>query len=99
MLSRGAAHLNVDAGGQVERHELVHGLGGEILHVNQPLVQAHLKLLARVLVHVGGAQHGVDLPPARRSEGWVQSRQGRTMHSWQHRGWRGGGHDVGSVRL
>src|SRR5439155_181800 len=44
--------LDVDAGGQVELHQRVHGLGGGIDDVEEPLVGAHLELLARGLVHV-----------------------------------------------
>lgn len=35
-------HLDIHAGGQVQGHEAVDGGGGQVLHVNQPLVQAHL---------------------------------------------------------
>lgn len=38
----GASHLHIHAGGQVQGHELVDGGGGQVLHINQPLVQAHL---------------------------------------------------------
>lgn len=35
-------HLDIHASGEVQGHELVHCLGGQVLDVNQPLVQAHL---------------------------------------------------------
>ena len=38
-----APHLHIHAGGQVQRHQAVDGLGGQVLDVNQPLVQAHLR--------------------------------------------------------
>lgn len=40
---RGSTHLDIHAGGQVQGHQLVHCLGGQVLDVNQPLVQAHLQ--------------------------------------------------------
>src|SRR5689334_7041439 len=42
----------VDAGGQVELHQRVDGLRRGIHDVEQPLVRAHLELLARRLIDV-----------------------------------------------
>src|SRR5438128_5574126 len=50
--------LDVDAGGQVELHQRVHGLRRGIDNVEESLVGAHLELLARGLVDVGAPQHG-----------------------------------------
>src|SRR5439155_1242092 len=50
--------LDVDAGGQVELHQRVHGLRRGIDNVEQSLVGAHLELLARGLVDVWAPQHG-----------------------------------------
>ena len=41
--------LDVDAGGELEAHKRVHGLGGRVKDVDQALVRADLELLARVL--------------------------------------------------
>src|SRR5215468_7924063 len=45
--------LDVDTGGEVELHQRVHGLRRRIDDVEQPLVRAHLELLAALLVDVG----------------------------------------------
>src|SRR5438876_12417308 len=50
--------FDVDAGRQVELHQRIHRLGRGIDDVQQPLVGAHLELLARRLVDVGAPQHG-----------------------------------------
>src|SRR5213594_4391307 len=50
--------LDVDAGGQVELHQRVHGLRRGIDNVEESLVGAHLELLARGLVDVWAPQHG-----------------------------------------
>ena len=44
--------LDVDAAREIELHQRVHRLGRGIEDVEQPLVGAHLELLARGLVHV-----------------------------------------------
>src|ERR1051326_2106638 len=44
--------LDVDAGRKVELHQSVDGLRGRIDDVEQPLVRAHLELLAALLVDV-----------------------------------------------
>ena len=76
--------LDVDASGEVELHELVHRLGGEVADVEEALVGANLEVLARVLVDVGGAEDAVN--PATRREahgagnlgaGRLQGRAGR----------------------
>src|SRR5581483_7380656 len=51
--------LDVDAGRQVEPLEGVDGLRRRLEDVEQPLVDPHLEVLARVLVDVGGADHAV----------------------------------------
>lgn len=56
--------LHIHAGGKIELHEPVDGLRGQVLDVYQPLVGAQLKLLPGVLVHMGGAEHGVNALPA-----------------------------------
>ena len=58
--------LHVDARGQVQPHELVDGLRGKLLDIQQPLVGPRFKVLPRVLVDVRRAQHAVDAPPAPR---------------------------------
>src|SRR6185437_13402936 len=45
--------LDVDVGRQVETHERVDGLRSRVDDVDQPLVRAHLEVLAAVLVLVG----------------------------------------------
>src|ERR687890_1190621 len=42
--------LHVDAGGQVELHQRVHGLGRRIDDIEHALMRAHFELLARLLV-------------------------------------------------
>src|SRR4249920_3255580 len=44
--------FDVDAGGEVELHQRVHGLRGRIDNVEKALVGAHLELLAALLVDV-----------------------------------------------
>src|SRR5215204_2269262 len=51
--------LDVDAGREVELHERVDRLWRRIENVHQPFVRADLELLARLLVDVRAAQHGV----------------------------------------
>src|SRR2546430_11378092 len=43
--------FHVDAGGQIQLRQGVHGLGPRIEDVDQPLVRLQLKLLAALLVH------------------------------------------------
>src|SRR5215472_6033533 len=49
--------LDVDAGGEVELHERVHGLRRRVDDVEQALVGAHLELLAALLVNMRRAVH------------------------------------------
>src|SRR6185312_1846789 len=51
--------LHVHARGKVELHQRVHRLRSGIENVEQTLVRADLKLLARLLVHVRRTQHRV----------------------------------------
>src|SRR5436190_23319600 len=51
--------LDVDAGGEVEALERLHGLAGGLDDVDQPLVDPHLEMLAAVLVLVRRADHAV----------------------------------------
>src|SRR5687767_9225288 len=51
--------LDVHARGQVEALQRVDGLGAVLHDVEQPLVDAHLEVLAAVLVLVGRADHRV----------------------------------------
>src|SRR2546428_7884969 len=53
--------FNVDAGREVESHQRVDRLRGRRVDVDQPLVRAHLEVLARVLVLERGADHAVDV--------------------------------------
>src|SRR5215510_15328439 len=50
--------LDVDAGGEIELHQRIHGLRRRIDDVEQPLVGAHLELLAALLVDVWRAVDG-----------------------------------------
>src|SRR5262245_61991146 len=51
--------LDVHARRELELHQCVDGLRRGIQDVDQPFVRAHLELLARLLVDVRPAQHGV----------------------------------------
>src|SRR5262249_38704153 len=53
--------FNVDARRQVEAHQLVDRLRRRAQDVDQPLVRAHLEVLARVLVLEGAADYAVDV--------------------------------------
>lgn len=53
-----STHLNIHAGGQVQGHELVHCLGGQVLDVDQPLVQAHLQEMRGRMQHRGEVKKG-----------------------------------------
>src|SRR5690625_1427857 len=53
--------LDVDAGREVEPHERVDGLRRRVDDVDQPLVRAHLEVLARVLVLVRRADYAVNV--------------------------------------
>src|SRR6185437_16145670 len=49
-------YLHIDAGRQIELHQLVDGLVGRIDDVHQPQMRAYLELVARRLVHMRRAQ-------------------------------------------
>src|SRR5262249_9530782 len=51
--------LDVDTRGDVELLQRFHGLARGARDVDEPLVDADLELLARLLVHVRAAEHGV----------------------------------------
>src|ERR1700682_3979089 len=51
--------LDVDTGGEVEALERLHRLGGRLDDVDEALVDAHLEVLAGVLVDVGAADDAV----------------------------------------
>ena len=51
--------LHIHAGRQVELHQRVHRVLRRLQDVDQALVRADLKCLARLLVHVRGAQHAI----------------------------------------
>src|SRR5262249_35852260 len=57
--------LDVDARRKIELHQRVHGLRGRIDDVEQPLVGAHLELLAALLVDVRRAVDGEFFDPGR----------------------------------
>src|SRR5215510_9105215 len=49
--------LDVDAGGEIELHQRIHRLRRRVDDIEQPLVGAHLELLAALLVDVRRAVH------------------------------------------
>src|SRR5262245_59669796 len=53
--------LDVDAGRQIEPHELVDRLRRRAVDVDQPLVRPHLEVLPRVLVLERAPDHAVDV--------------------------------------
>ena len=53
--------LDVDACREIEAHQRVHGLRRRAVDVDQPLVRAHLEVLARVLVLERAPDHAVDV--------------------------------------
>src|SRR5204862_3914305 len=67
--SRLELDLDVDARGQIETHQRVHGLLGRALDVDEPLVHPDLELLARLLVDVRRAVHRVDGAARRQRHG------------------------------
>src|SRR2546426_1023808 len=71
--------LDVDAGGQVELHQRVHGLRRGIDNVEESLVGAHLELLARGLVDVWAPQHGPAIDD-RRQQHWSRDAGARPAH-------------------
>src|SRR3954468_7782161 len=63
-----ALDLHVHARAQVELHQGVERLLGGLEDVEEPLVGADLELLARLLVHVRGAEHGELVDPRRQRD-------------------------------
>src|SRR5688500_8315411 len=61
--------LDVDASGQIELHQRVDRLGVGLHDIEQPLVGAHLELLARLLVDVRATVHGELLDARRQRNG------------------------------
>ena len=57
--------FNIHSCGEIELHQPIDCLGGQVLNVYQPLVGSELKLLTRILVDVRGAEHGVNASPAK----------------------------------
>src|SRR6476620_10738399 len=80
--------LDVDTGGEVEAHQGVDGLRRGVDDVDQPLVRAHLEVLARVLVLVGRADDAVDvlLGRQRHGAGDLGTRAGDGVHDLPRRG-------------
>src|SRR5690349_24757233 len=68
--------LHVDAGRQIELHQLVDGLVGRIDDVHQPQVRADLELVARRLVDVRRAQDVVALDLGRQGHRALDDRAG-----------------------
>src|SRR5437764_3448817 len=73
---RAELDLDVDAGGEVELHQRVHGLRRRVDDVEHPLVGADLELLARFLVDMRRAQHGKLLDPGRQRDRAAHARPG-----------------------
>src|SRR5262249_43857630 len=71
-----ALDFHVYARAQVELHQGVERLLGGLEDVEQPLVGADLELLARLLVHVRGAQHRELVDPRRQRDGSHHLRAG-----------------------
>src|SRR6478735_7741984 len=68
--------FHVNASSQVELHQRVDGRGVGLHDVEQPLVGAHLELLARLLVDVRAAVHGELLDARRQGNGAPDERAG-----------------------
>ncbi len=60
---------DIDAGGEIELFQLVHGAGGGIDDVEQALVGADFELFGGFFIHVDGAVHGELLNPGRERHG------------------------------
>src|SRR5215217_2663819 len=65
----GQLNLYVHTRGEIELHQSVDRLRGGLHDVEQPLVRAHLELLARLLVDVGRAVDGELLDARRQRDG------------------------------
>src|SRR5215467_10400190 len=60
--------FDIDARGEVELHQRVHGLRGRIDDVQEPLVGADLELLAALLVDMRRTVHGEPLDAGRQRD-------------------------------
>src|SRR5213596_1195065 len=80
--------LDVDTGRQVEPHQRVDGLRRGVDDVDEPLVGAHLEVLAGVLVLVGRADDAVHvlLGRQRHRAGDLGTRAGDRVHDLARRG-------------
>src|SRR4051795_7492836 len=80
--------LDVDTRREVEPHQRVDGLRRGVEDVDEPLVGAHLEVLARVLVLVRRADHAVDvlLRRQRHGAGDASTRAGDGVHDLARRG-------------
>src|SRR6266404_4582239 len=78
--------FDVDAARQIELHQRVHRLRGRVQDVDEPLVGAHLELLARGLVHVRGAQHRPPVDDGGQQHGARDARAGpaHRLHDLLH---------------
>src|SRR5262245_61171123 len=79
--------LDVDAGGQIQLHERVDGLGRGIDDVQETLVGAHLELLPGGLVHVRAAQDrpAIDDGGQEHGPGHAGARPPDRLHDLLHR--------------
>src|SRR5579864_8389474 len=68
--------VDVDAGGEIELHQRIHGLRRRIDDVEDPLMRPDLELLTRLLVHMRRAQHGELLDLGRERNGAAHPRTG-----------------------
>src|SRR3546814_20986515 len=74
----GQLDFHVHARGEVELHQRVDRLRGGLHDVEQPLVGAHLELLARLLVDVRTAVHGALLDTRRQRDRTANKGAGAT---------------------
>src|SRR6188768_4255913 len=88
MSSTSELDLDVDAGRQVEAHQRVDRLRRGVNDVDEPLVRAHLEVLAGVLVLVRRADDAVDvlLRRQRHRAGNLGTRPGNGVHDLPRRG-------------
>ena len=54
-------HLDVHAAGQIQLHQGIDGFGRRAVDIDDAAVGACLKVLTGIFVHVGRAEHAVDL--------------------------------------
>ena len=69
--------LDLDAGGQLELHQSVNGLGVGIFDVEEPAIGIEFELLAGLLVDEGRTVDSEDLLVGRERDGAVHFRAGR----------------------